>query len=108
MTTRALNRSGQPAAPLIELPVLSRPQVVNQDGFELDEEEIAALEDTLRAENGTSDVLDDRGTVGTEAKLDGEVIIQPGEGEEDREPVLSLADRWVHATLHIEPASELT
>ncbi len=39
MTTRALNRSGQPAAPLIELPVLSRPQVVNQDGFELDEED---------------------------------------------------------------------
>lgn len=94
MTPSALNRSGQPTVPLNDLPTLAHPQVVNEDGYELDEAEIEALEQALGYENGAEgavDMLDGDGDV--------EMAVNQPVDEEDgnrpKEPVLSLAERYV-------------
>ena len=99
MATRALNRSGQPAAPLIHLPTLARPHIVNEDGHELNDEEITALEPASGGENwstGIVDVLEDTENA-TESVVE-------AEGEQDvkedaRDPVLNLAERYVEAMI---------
>ena len=98
MATRALGRAGLPAAPLIQLPTLRRPQVVKDDGHELDGGELAALKRALSI-NGSSlqDVRREGESNDVEMALSEtqEEEEEEGDDHEGKEPVLSLADRNV-------------
>ena len=94
MSTRALSRSGQPAAPLIDLPTAFRPQVVNSEGYELSQEDIASSQQAFRGTDefeGTPDVSskDD-----TKADVD-ENDLDDAEEPQTEKSLLSLADTYV-------------
>jgi len=97
MATRALGRAGLPAAPLIQLPTLRRPQVVKDDGHELDGGELAALKRAFSI-NGSAlqDVRREGESNDVETALSQtQEEEEEGDDHEGKEPVLSLADRNV-------------
>ena len=80
MAARALTRVGLPPTPHLDLPLGSRPQLVDEEGFEVDLEANSVQEDEQPAE--------DQEDVDMEADA---------EAEEVKEPLLSILDRYVES-----------
>jgi hypothetical protein len=93
MSARALAKLGLAPIPHIDLPVGSRPQIVNEAGYEIDEEELVKdVADAPTPEDGEVEAGD------VEMEEGVKVLNVEQRAEEDKgEPLLSLADRCVHA-----------
>ncbi|GMK54692.1 hypothetical protein CspeluHIS016_0112780 [Cutaneotrichosporon spelunceum] len=75
-----------PAPPFVELPSLPRPQVVDEAGFELSDEQVEALAARVAGEG--KEVEDEVVQADTEASV--QVSVEDGEAPEERQPLLSL------------------
>ena len=100
MSTRALSRTGQPAAPLIELPTDFHPQYVNKGGYEHTQEDIAALHQAS-SNTDENEGLPDVSPLKDDAEPDMEANDLDGSGGHQTEKsLLSLADSYViHAAI---------
>lgn len=101
MAARVSGRFAPPPPPLLDLPTAARPQVVDENGFELTEEQIAALAaSAVRVQEGgqpfTSDERPPGGKAGTRAqsivahdvgkgKGRAEASVDGGDGEDEGE-----------------------
>ncbi|CAD6568818.1 MAG: hypothetical protein TREMPRED_004786, partial [Tremellales sp. Tagirdzhanova-0007] len=95
MSTRALSRTGQPAAPLIELPTDFHPQYVNKGGYEHTQEDIAALHQAS-SNTDENEGLPDVSPLKDDAEPDMEANDLDGSGGHQTEKsLLSLADSLV-------------
>lgn len=93
-----------PVPPFVELPSLPRPQVVDEAGFELSDEQIEALAarlagdgapDEEEAQEGQDreDEEDEEDEENEEVEESAQVSVAEGEAPEERQPLLSLDQR---------------
>jgi hypothetical protein len=80
-----------PVPPFVELPSLPRPQVVDEGGFELSDEQIEALAAQVAGDGAD----EEEGAEEVEEEVEGSAQVSVAEGEEpeERQPLLSLDQR---------------
>lgn len=95
IVTRALARAGLPPTPHVDLPAGSRPQVVNDEGYEVDQE---AEEDALVTEepDAEAEAGEEQAMEVDEVEPEAQILDTVVEGQvglEGKEPLLGLAER---------------